>query len=117
MGEHFIRSRAQRFKFEGDRALRSLTEPNLWSSRPEVLVVEYLFEATSIPAKGAVLTLECCEGGVRAIDGAIEVAWSADAELRSTLDVAGSVAAAEVVEVSSIGSIILRICEEKKETP
>jgi hypothetical protein len=116
MGEQFIRKRASAYKVQSDRALRGFASPNLWSARPEVLVIDHVFDLVGpCPSPGAVLTVECHGDGVRAIDDAVEVGRSESGELRATLAEVGSVAAAEVVEVSPLGAMTLRLCEEKEE--
>jgi hypothetical protein len=74
MGENFKKALAQSFMVLGDRALRARMEPTLFSDRPEVMLVDHTFMATSMPpAAGTVLTFECVDGGVRALVGITEV--------------------------------------------
>lgn len=116
MGEQFIRKRAAAYQVQGDRALRAFTSPHLWSARPDVLVREYSFDIVGPPpAAGVVVTVECFGGEVRAVADAVEVGRSADSELRAMLDSVGAVAAAEVIEVSPLGAMTLRLCEEKED--
>lgn len=115
MGENFKKALAQSFTVLGDRALRARMEPTLFSDRPELMLVDHTFIATSTPpTAGTVVTFECVEGGVRALVGVTEVGRKDGADLYETLTAVGGVAAGEVIETSAFGGFRARLCEERK---
>lgn len=113
MGEQFKKKVAQGFQVLGDRALGARLKPHLFSNKPEVLRTDHTFVAIATPPPcGTSLTFELIEGGVRALDGVIEVGRSAHTDLSTTLAEIGGVAAGEVTESSSFGGFVAQLREE-----